>query len=253
MPYTNVRGVRLYYEDRGQGQPLLLIAGALGTGQSDFGPQLDALPAEGLRVIAPDPRGYGQSRPPVKEFPLGFYEQDAQDCAALMDTLGLSSYAVGGWSDGANIAMLLTLSRPQNIAKLVLWGGNSYLTEEDIKAYERTRSLSSWSPRMVREMSGIYGEELQDLWARWCDAMKAMYHAGGEVCRQRLHLIHCPTLILNGAKDPLVPSFHADVLHEGIAGSRLHVFPEGKHNIHQAYAREFNRIVADFLLGKGVE
>ena len=59
MPYAQVRGVNLYYEDRGQGQPLLLIPGALGTGQSDFAPQLEALPDKGLRVIAPDARGYG--------------------------------------------------------------------------------------------------------------------------------------------------------------------------------------------------
>jgi valacyclovir hydrolase len=249
MPYAQVRGVKLYYEDHGLGQPLLLIAGALGTGQSDFGPQLEAVPGEGFRVIAPDPRGYGKSRPPAKEFSLDFYEQDAQDCAALMDAIGCTSYAVGGWSDGAIIGLLLTLHRPQQVAKLVIWGGNAYLTAEDIEAYEKTRFLSSWSPRMVEALRAVYGDELQDLWAHWCDAMKAIYHAGGEVCRQRLHLIRCPTLILQGGKDPLVPNFHADVLHQDIAGSRLHIFPNGKHNIHQTYAQEFNRLVVEFLRG----
>jgi valacyclovir hydrolase len=247
MPYAQVRGVNLYYEDQGQDQPLLLIVGALGTGQSDFGPQLETLPGAGLRVIAPDLRGYGKSRPPTREFPLDFYEQDAQDCAALMDTIGCPSYVVGGWSDGAIIGLLLTLNRPQQVSQLVIWGGNAYLTPEDIAAYEKTRFLSSWSPRMVEALRMIYGDELQDLWACWCDAQKALYQAGGELCRQRLHLIHCPTLILQGGKDPLVPNFHADVLHQSIAGSRLHVFPEGKHNIHQAYAQEFNRMVIEFL------
>src|SRR5919106_6336085 len=101
MPYVHVRGVNLYYEDRGQGPPLLLVPGALGTAWSDFGPQLDALPNSGLRVVAPDPRGYGKSRPPAREFPLDLYEQDVQDCAALMETIGCDSYTVGGWSDGA--------------------------------------------------------------------------------------------------------------------------------------------------------
>jgi len=247
MPYAHVRGVKLYYEDRGQGQPILLIPGALGTGQSDFALQLEALPHEGLRVIAPDPRGYGKSRPPAKEFPLDFYEHEAQDCAAFMDVLGCHSYAVGGWSDGANIGLLLTLNRPQNVTKLVIWGGNARITAEDIDAYERTRFLSSWSPRMVQALSEIYGDELQDLWARWCDAQKALYQTGGEISRQRLHLIRCPTLIFHGAQDPLVPGFHAEVFHQGIAGSQLHIFPNGKHNIHQAYAEEFNRMVVEFL------
>jgi valacyclovir hydrolase len=247
MPYAEVRGVTLYYEDRGQGQPLLLIPGSLGTGQSDFGPQLETLPKEELRVIAPDARGYGKSRPPTREFPLDFYEQDAQDCVALMDAIGCRSYAVGGWSDGAIIGLLVTLLRPQNVAKLVIWGGNAYLTHEDIEAYESTRLLSSWSPRMVQAMEQIYGDQLQALWSAWCDVMQAMYRAGGDICQNRLSEIHCPTFILHGGKDPLVPNFHADMLHHHIAGSRLYFFPEGKHNIHQAYATEFNRMVVDFL------
>jgi len=100
---------------------------------------------------------------------------------------------------------------------------------------------------MVEAFRSIYGDELQDLWARWCDAQKAIYQAGGELCRQRLHLICCPTFILHGGKDPLVPGFHAEMLHQDIAGSRLHIFPDGKHNIHQAYAQEFNRMVVEFL------
>ena len=54
-------------------------------------------------------------------------------------------------------------------------------------------------------------------------------------------------MLLNGAMDPLVPGFHADVLHNGIAGSRMYVFPKGKHNIHLRYAEEFNRVVEEFL------
>lgn len=247
MPYAYVRGVNFYYEDRGQGLPLLLIPGALGTGLTDFGPQLEALSQAGVRVIAPDARGYGKSRPPKRQFPLDFYEQDAQDCAALMATLGCQSYAVSGWSDGAIISLLLTLQHPQRVAKLAIWGGNAYLATEDIAAYEATRSLSSWSPRMVDAMKAVYGDELQDLWSRWCDAMLAIYCSGGELCRQRLHLIQCPTFILHGDKDPLVPTFHAGVLKEGITQSRLYMFPDGKHNIHTAFAQEFNRLLLEFL------
>ena len=247
MPYAQIRGVDLYYEDRGQGPPLLLIPGALGTGHSDFAPQLDTLPGEGFRVVAPDARGYGKSCPPEREFPLDFYEQDARDCAALMETIGCHSYAVGGWSDGAIIGLLLTLNCPQNVTKLVTWGGNAYLTAEDIDAYEKTRLLSSWSPRMVQSMEQIYGDRLQSLWSAWCDAMQAIHKAGGDICRRRLGEIRCPTFILQGRKDPLVPNFHAEVLHQGITGSRLHFFPEGKHNIHQAYAGEFNRMFVEFL------
>jgi valacyclovir hydrolase len=164
-----------------------------------------------------------------------------------METLGCQTYAVGGWSDGAIIGLLLTLQQPRCVSKLAIWGGNAYLATEDIAAYETTRSLSSWSPRMVDAMGAVYGDELQELWSRWCDGMLAIYCSGGELCRQRLHLIQCPTLILHGGKDPLVPTFHADVLEAGIAHSQLQMFPDGKHNIHTAFAQEFNLLLLEFL------
>ena len=125
----------------GKGLPLLLLPGALGTGQSDFAPQLQALPQRGIRVVVPDPRGYGKSRPPEREFPPDFYQQDVHDFAALMETLGCSTYAVGGWSDGAIASLLLTLAYPQRVTRMAAWGGNAYVTQEDIDVYETTRNV----------------------------------------------------------------------------------------------------------------
>ena len=246
MPYLEARGSRFYYQERGQGSPLLCLPGALGTGMTDFAPQLEEL-SQHFRVIAPDPRGYGKSRPPERDFPLGFLQRDCDDMAALMAALGCRSFAVAGWSDGATTAALMAIVYPERISKLIIWGGNAYDTAEDIEAYEKTRDLASWSLRTRERMGAIYRDALQDLWAGWCDARQAIQRAGGEICRRRLHLIRCPTLILHGEEDPLVPNFHPRVFHQGIANSRLHVFPEGRHNIHLFYAAEFNRLVREFL------
>ena len=248
MPYAEIRGARLHYEDLGEGQPLLLLPGALGTGQSDFAPQLEALPRRGLRVVAPDPRGYGKSRPPERAFPPDFYQQDVLDAAALMEALGCSTYAVGGWSDGAIDGLLLTLAYPQRVSRLAVWGGNAYVTQEDVELYETTRSVSDWSRRAAAPMLAMYGDEFQPLWTRWCDAMQNLLEAGGDLCRGRLGEITCPTYVLHGGRDPLVPLFHARFLHERIAGSRLHVFPEGRHDIHNYYAEAFNDLLVEFLL-----
>ena len=248
MPYADIRGVRLHYEDLGEGPPLLLLPGALGSGQSDFAPQLEALPRRGLRVVAPDPRGYGKSRPPEREFPPDFYQQDVEDFAALMEALGCSTYAVGGWSDGAIAGLLLTLAYPQRVTRLAIWGGNAYVTQADIDAYETTRNVSDWSPRAAAPMRALYGDGFQALWTRWCDAQQMLLRAGGDLCRERLGEIACPTFLLHGGKDPLVPLFHAYFLHQGITGSRLHVFPDGRHDVHLYYADAFNELLGEFLL-----
>ena len=70
--------------------PVLCLPGALGTAVTDFGPQLTQLPElnPAVEVIAFDPRGYGKSQPPIRDFPLNFLERDADDAKTLMDTLG---------------------------------------------------------------------------------------------------------------------------------------------------------------------
>ena len=83
-----VNGVEIHYEVAGQSKHVILcLPGALGSTQSDFGPQLKGLNDE-FTVIAFDPRGYGKSIPPKRDFPADFFVRDANDAAALMETLG---------------------------------------------------------------------------------------------------------------------------------------------------------------------
>ena len=83
-----VKDVELYYEKVGQGSKVLLcLPGALGSTRTDFAPQLDQL-KDNFTVIAFDPRGYGKSIPPKRDFPLDFYHRDADDTVGLMEKLG---------------------------------------------------------------------------------------------------------------------------------------------------------------------
>lgn len=83
-----VNGVDLHYEVAGNGSHVVLcMPGALGTTQSDFGPQLRGL-SKDFTVVAFDPRGYGKSIPPKRDFPPDFFHRDANDAAELMKKLG---------------------------------------------------------------------------------------------------------------------------------------------------------------------
>ena len=100
MPKLALNGFSIYYETYGSGQPLVFIPGALGTGRTDFEHQIPWF-SQNHQVIAVDPRGYGESRPPERDYPLGFYQRDAEDVLALMTALGYREFTVFGWSDGA--------------------------------------------------------------------------------------------------------------------------------------------------------
>ena len=237
----------MHFERGGQGPALLMIPGALGTGAGDFQAQIGWFAERGFSVIAPDPRGYGQSRPPPREFPRDFYHRDAADMFALMSGLGHQRFDIMGWSDGANIATIMAARQPERVRRLVVFGGQSFLTAEEIAAFNHIRQITAWSPRAAQAMRAVYGAELDALWNRYVDGQVALYEAGGDLYRPLLPFVAAPTLILHGARDPLVPGLHPDVIHRGIAGSRLHIFPDGKHNIHMRFADAFNAMTHAFL------
>lgn len=67
----------------------------------------------------------------------------------------------------------------------------------------------------------LYTEQgLQNMWNDWCDAIIEMYEKNqGNICKEILNKIKCPTLVLHGDKDPMVASEHPDYLVSHIAGA----------------------------------
>lgn len=229
---------------------LLCFPGALGTIWSDFKPQINQLNKDLFTVVAFDPPGYGFSRPPNREFTLDFYEKDAAMAYKLMKELGVDKFSLLGWSDGGISSLILAAKYPDVVDKLVVWGANSYILPEDIEAFEKIRDTKNWSDKARAPLVALYGAQgLQDMWSGWCDAMQAMHKRnGGNVCMECVARITCPTLVLHGAKDPVVQPEHPNYLSSNIRNARLHIFPQGKHNIHLRYAEEFNAIVTDFIM-----
>ncbi|XP_072459787.1 valacyclovir hydrolase [Notamacropus eugenii] len=247
---VEVNGVHLHYHQTGEGKhAVLLLPGMLGSGQSDFGPQLKNLNKKLFTIVAWDPRGYGHSIPPHRDFPVDFFERDAKDAVDLMKTLKFKTVSLLGWSDGGITALIAAAKYPSYINKLVIWGANAYVTDEDEMIYHGIRDVSKWSERTRKPLEALYGYEyLAKTCENWVDGILQFKDLpDGNICRHFLPLIKCPTLIIHGEKDPLVPRFHADLIHKHVKGSRLHLMPEGKHNLHLRFADEFNKLVEDFL------
>ncbi|XP_037626368.1 valacyclovir hydrolase isoform X2 [Sebastes umbrosus] len=246
----HVNGVDLYYEQTGRGKhALMLLPGALGCTRTDFGPQMKSLNKERFTLVGWDPRGYGQSRPPARDFPPDFFERDAKDGVDLMKALGHDKFSLLGWSDGGITALIAAAKNPDLINQLVVWGSNSFVSQQDLKLYNVVRDVSQWSVRMRKPMEELYGAEIfAKTWGAWVDGIAQFAkRPEGSICLELLPLISCPTLILHGEKDPMVPSFHPQFLLKHIKGSRLHLMPGGKHMFHVTHADEFNKLVEDFL------
>ena len=139
----------------------------------------------------------------------------------------------------------------RNIKKMVALAANAYFEEEDLNMILKVRDVSQWSERMRGPMEEVYGKDyFPILWEEWCVAILnlASKTSDRNICKELLEKIQCPSLIMHGAKDAMVASEHPDMLHRRIKGSRLVIFPDGKHNLHFKYKERFNEIVESFLL-----
>lgn len=101
----------------GSGEPLLLVHGNLSNG-AVWREQLTLLP-EGIRGIAPDLRGYGDSEAAPVDATRGLRDF-ADDLVALLDALGLDAVHVAGHSLGGGVALQLALDAPQRVRSLTL-------------------------------------------------------------------------------------------------------------------------------------
>ena len=167
-------GLRLNVARKGDGaHAIVCVPAALATAQFSFAPQLQHFGREGspFTIVAFDPRGYGDSTPPNRDFsikPVHFLEQDAIDAHELMQQLGFKSYSVLGWCNGATAGMILAARQPQAISKLVIWRGVAYLTQEDIELYKtQIGSIDDWSPEYRGPLEKVYAGSKQDLRSLW--------------------------------------------------------------------------------------
>ena len=230
---------------------VILMPGALGSAESHLQPLLDHLNSEGnFTLVAWDPPGYGDSRPPERNFTLDFFDQDAKAANELMtQILGITEYSIVGWSDGGITGLVMATLFPQNVKKLILWGAQAFITGKDIEFVEGFRDISKWPDTLRKPMEKMYGMEyLPVLMNKWCDTFKAIYvEREGEIVKSRLDKIRCPTLILHGDKDEIVDPVHPIHMEANIKGAKLHRFPDGTHTIHFQYKEEFIQLVQNFL------
>jgi valacyclovir hydrolase len=242
--------IHLSYLDLGAGAPLLLIHGFTGTARGDLGDLIETL-AGPYRVIAPDLRGYGASRPPNRDFPPDFYERDAADLAALLDHVGAGPVVVLGYSDGAEAALLLAAARPDLVRGVVAWGVSGVISPEELASVERWLPVSAWGPereawkQQIIERHGT--EQLESMINGWVAAARAITARGGNICYLQVADIQCPVLLMNGDRE--VGNTPRDVkrLAERIPGGHLRFVADCGHAIQRDRPEELTRQIQHFL------
>src|SRR5215211_3736243 len=114
--YVSVNGLKMYYEIRGNGQPLVLVHGAFSAIGTSFGGLIPPL-AETRQVIGLELQGHGRTADIDRPLSL---ETMADDVAAAIKELGFDSADVLGYSMGSGVALRVAIRHPEVVRKLLL-------------------------------------------------------------------------------------------------------------------------------------
>ena len=223
--FITASGIEIAYEDRGAGEPLLLLHGWTGF-RRDFEPHFDAL-AEGHRLLVPDMRGHGESTHTGVAADYAF-DAVVEDLVELLRAVAGEPCHLLGHSMGGMIALRLALAHPDALRSLILMNTSAApLPAVNLEALEMARkvaheqgmaalaqilrsleSQSSERAAAVRAHEAAAGEAYWQWRAARISAMDpAAYdtfvHAMKDQVSQvdRLGEIAAPTLVMVGSQD----------------------------------------------------
>jgi valacyclovir hydrolase len=238
MPWHGADGHRLYYEDTGRGDTVLLMPGWAGSIAELSG--LRAALSSGFRVIAVDLPGSGRSQPQPRSYDAGYYHDDARTLAGLLDALGISAAHLVGFSDGGEEAVLLAELRPGLALSLFTWGaaGKIEATPDELTALENVidQPADGLAP-LAAYLATAYGPDGARIMTRsWAQAMRDIVAAGGDLSQASAHLITCPALIVAGTYDPHCPPDLASELAALIPRGQFLEAPGAGHEVHISHA-----------------
>ena len=259
MDQIEVAGLRMAFERRVEGPPLVLLHG-WPSNSREWRRQIDALSDE-FTVVAWDAPGAGLSSDPPEAFRLA----DWADClAAFIDALGLERPHVAGLSFGGGLALELYRRHPAIPRTLILtsayagWAGSlpAEVVHERLQLMLRNCDLPSdrWAPAWIKTL--LADDASEDMVAELMLIASETHPAGTMVAmrafaeadlRDVLPRIDVPTLLLYGDNDVRAPQDVWEPVHSGIRGSKLVLIPDVGHMIDIEAAERFNTEVRAFL------
>jgi pimeloyl-ACP methyl ester carboxylesterase len=244
MTYVEVGGLRTWHEVQGEGQPVVLLHGAF-AGASSWSAQTPVLARAGYRVHVPERRGHAHT--PDVPGPLT-YGVMADDTVAYIDGVVGGPARLVGWSDGAVVALLVALRRPDLVDRQVLIGQyyNSsgkvsgglvdQLTAGGDQAMGFLRAgYDPVSPDGPEHFPVVYAKTLQ------------MIETEPELDLAALAAVGAPTLLLQGDRDEVTLE-HGAAVASALPQGRLAVLP-GTHLLPLEIPDVVNALLLWFLGG----
>jgi non-heme chloroperoxidase len=267
---TAAPSTEIYYEDLGNGAPIVLIHGWPLSHRMWEG-QVNALVAAGHRCIAYDRRGFGESGRPTGGFEYDTFASDLNDLITALDLrdVTLAGFSMGGGEVARYIgrygtarvskAMLIaavppfllqTPDNPAGVPVSVFDGMLAGVTEDRIGFLETfMKNFFNWTPGAGTPSDDAVAFAKSIAWtASPLGTQQCIVAFGKTDFRGDLAKFDVPTLIVHGDRDKIVPfEVSGKLSGEAIAGSRIEVIKGAPHGLNATHGAELNRLMLDFL------
>lgn len=235
--YSDVNGIKMYYEIYGEGKPIVLIHGGGSTIQTNF-EKLIPLLAKNRKVIAVELQAHGRTND--RNSDLSF-EQDADDVATLLKNLNIEKTDFLGFSNGGTTTLQIAIRHPKIVDKIIL--GSALAKRNGVPdwfwGFMQQAKLENMPAQLKEGYSKVSSNQngLQIMHDR--DAKRMVNFK--DISDEQIKSIKVPTLIIIGDKDVITPE-HAIELHRQIENSELAIIPGG----HGQYIGEITTLNTDF-------
>ncbi|MBR4226623.1 MAG: alpha/beta hydrolase [Candidatus Methanomethylophilaceae archaeon] len=262
MPFAEFNGIRMHYEEEGEGTPVVLVTGF--SGDTTFFKQLIPELSQRYRVIVFDNRGAGTTE-------YGKDDIDCQDLVddvlALMDHLHVFRAHMLGWSMGGHIAQEFAIQHPERLLTLTLVSAypyrparSSYFMNGIVDC-----ALRGGDPEYISMMTNAFcftedffsgleakGKALRSLKGLDPKGLKHQMHALDQFdTREKLSSISVPTLSVHGLSDIMVEPKLGDYISDRIPGCRVLRIPNTGHIVKPSlYQKEFMEHMAAHETGR---
>ncbi len=258
MATARIGDAAIHYLDAGAGRDTVLLLHAFPLSSSMWEPQVKAL-AGRFRIIAPDYRGLGRSRPAPE---VSTMESIAADVLTLLRMLGVRQASVAGCSMGGYVAFELYRRSPGLFRALCLCDTRPTPDSAEGRAGRETFARNalekglSWVqedfvPRVLRPDPdpGVLAR-VKDIVAEGTPEGVAAAQRGMALRKDSvptLARIEVPTLVVFGEQDQLMPLADGKAMQAGVKGARLTVIPGAGHLPNIEAPDAFNRAVSSFF------
>jgi len=237
----------MYYEEHGEGEPLLLMRGGGVTIEtfSELTPKL----ANRYKVILPERRGHGRTAD--VDGPIS-YDLMAQDTIAFMEATGIMSAHLVGYSDGANTGMLVAISRPDLVRKFVSISGNFDVNgiSKEVLAFLQSATAETFEQQpAVTKYVEMYKQTTPDGYEHFpvvFEKLKRMWLEEPKIPHQNLSRITAPTLVISGDRD-IITLEHTVELFRAIPKAQLCIVPGSSHALVLEKPHLVAQTILDFL------